>query len=92
MGILKRPKMPEPTAEDKAVTARQKVALNKEIEEQEKRLKALARGGLGTRSMLAAATPMAAKSKSGSGRTITIPSMFNQPSRTYTIPSGNTTA
>ena len=34
MGILKRPKMPEPTAEDKAVTARQKVALNKEIEEQ----------------------------------------------------------
>tara|TARA_B100001094_G_scaffold59835_1_gene55259 strand:+ start:1427 stop:1705 length:279 start_codon:yes stop_codon:yes gene_type:complete len=75
MGLLKRPKMPEPTAEELAVTARQKVALNKEIEDEEKRLKALSRGGLGTRSMLAAATPMGNKAKSGGkkrGQTFTL--------------------
>ena len=91
MGFMKpkAPKPPEPTAQELAMTARQKASLDKEIEEEEKRLKAVARGGLGTRSMLAAATPMGNKSKSKRGRTITIPSMFNQPSRTYTIPSDN---
>ena len=99
MGFMKpkAPKPPPPTAEELAMTARQKASLDKEIEEEEKRLKAVARGGLGTRSMLASATPMGSKSKKsggtkGSGRTITIPSMFNQPSRTYTLPSGNTNA
>ncbi len=64
MGFLKRPKAPEPTAQELAVVERQSRRLDEEIEEQEKRLKAIARGRLGTASLLAQAQP----TSTGSGR------------------------
>ena len=42
MGFLKRPKAPEPTAQELAIVERQSRRLDEEIEEQEKRLKAIA--------------------------------------------------
>ena len=62
MGFLKRPKAPEPTAQELAVVERQSRQLDEEMEESEKRLKALARGKLGSKSLLAKS---AAKSTSG---------------------------
>ena len=47
MGFMKRPKAPEPTAQELAVVERQSRQLDEEMEESEKRLKALARGKLG---------------------------------------------
>lgn len=52
---MKRPKTPEPTAQEKAVVERQSRMLDEEMEESEKRLKALARGKLGSKSLLAKA-------------------------------------
>ena len=49
---MKSPKAPKPTAQQLAVERRQSMALDKEIEEQEERQRALARGQLGTRSLL----------------------------------------
>lgn len=49
---MKRPKAPKPTAQQLAVERRQSMALDREIEEQEERQRALARGRLGTRSLL----------------------------------------
>ena len=69
MGFLKRPKAPEPTAQELAVVERQSRRLDEEIEEQEKRLKAIARGRLGTASLLAPGTqtsPKSMRSRSGS--------------------------
>ena len=55
MGFLKRPKAPEPTAQELAGVARQSRMLDEETEEMEKRLKAAARGKLGSKSLLAKA-------------------------------------
>lgn len=52
---MKRPKIPEPTAQELAVVERQSRQLDEEMEESEKRLKAIARGKLGPRSLLAKA-------------------------------------
>lgn len=49
---MKRPKAPKPTAQQLAVERRQSMALDKEIEEQEERQRALSRGQLGTQSLL----------------------------------------
>ena len=49
---MKRPKAPEPTAQELAVVERQSRMLDEEMEESEKRLKALARGKLGSKSLL----------------------------------------
>ena len=62
MGFLKRPKAPEPTAQELAGVERQTRMLDEETEELEKRLKATARGKLGSKSLLAKAK----SSKSGS--------------------------
>lgn len=64
MGFLKRPKMPEPTAQELAGVERQSRMLDDETEEMEKRLKAAARGKLGSKSLLAKAS----KKASGLGR------------------------
>lgn len=65
---MKRPKAPKPTAEDRAMVMRQQAALDEEIAEGEKRLKAVTRGTLGTKSLLAkASAPKAAKKRSGTG-------------------------
>ena len=63
-GLFKRPKAPEPTAQELAGVARQSRMIDEETEEMEKRLKAAARGKLGSKSLLAKAT----KKTSGGGR------------------------
>ena len=55
MGFMKAPKAPKPSAEETAMVERQRRELDEEMEEQEKRLKAVARGTLGTKSLLARA-------------------------------------
>jgi len=52
---MKRPKAPKPTAQEVAMDIRQKRALDEEIGEQEQRFKALARGKLGSASLLGGA-------------------------------------
>ena len=71
---MKKPKKPEPTAREVAITARQERALDEEIAEQEGRLRAARRGRLGTRSLLAGAptTRRAAASTMGRGRAATV--------------------
>jgi len=49
---MKAPKAPKPTAQQLAVERRQAMALDEEIREQEERFRAMARGQLGTRSLL----------------------------------------
>lgn len=49
---MKSPKAPKPTAQQLAVERRQAAALDEEIEEQEERFAAIARGKLGTKSLL----------------------------------------
>jgi len=49
---MKAPKAPKPTAQQLAVERRQAAALDEEIREQEERFKAMARGKLGTKSLL----------------------------------------
>ena len=51
-GLLKSPKAPKPSAQEVAIERRQQVALDKEIEEQEDRLRAATRSRLGTKSLL----------------------------------------
>ena len=52
---MKKPKAPKPTAQEVAMDIRQKQALDEEIGEQEQRFKALARGKLGSASLLGGA-------------------------------------
>jgi hypothetical protein len=52
---MKRPKAPKPTAQELAGVARQSRMIDEETEEMEKRLKAAARGKLGSKSLLAKA-------------------------------------
>ncbi len=49
---MKSPKAPKPTAQQIAVERRQSAALDEEIAEQEERFRAMARGKLGTKSLL----------------------------------------
>ena len=49
---MKKPKAPKKTAQEVALERRQSSMLDEEIEEQENRLKAGARGQLGARSLL----------------------------------------
>ena len=49
---MKAPKAPKPTAQQIAVERRQAAALDEEIREQEERFAAMARGKLGTKSLL----------------------------------------
>jgi phosphoglycerate dehydrogenase-like enzyme len=58
---MKSPKAPKASASDEAMIARQGMQLNEEIAKNEKRLKAVARGGLGTKSLLGTAKQAAAK-------------------------------
>jgi len=52
---MKSPKAPKPSNEELAMTARQSRALDEETDEMEKRLKAVTRGTLGSKSLLAKA-------------------------------------
>ena len=64
-----KPKKPKKTAQEKAMVKRQTLLLDKEIAEQEKRLKSMARGKLGAKSLLRGA-PMAAKSPQTENRMV----------------------
>ena len=61
---MKRPKQPKPTAEETALVARQQIQLDKEIEEEERRIKSVRTGQLGVKSMLGKG---ASKSRGGAG-------------------------
>jgi len=67
---MKSPKAPKPSNEEIAMTARQSRALDEETEDMEKRLKAVTRGTLGSKSLLAkaggAASAGGASSRGGS--------------------------
>ena len=54
------PKPPPPSAEEKAMTRRQRIRLDKEIAENERRLKAMAQSKLGKKSLLRTAEQAAA--------------------------------
>ena len=58
---MKRPKAPKASAADQAMIARQGMQLNEETAKNEKRLKAVTRGSLGTKSLLSTAKQAAAK-------------------------------
>ena len=66
MGFLKKTKKPQPSAQELAVTMRQTAALDKEVEEQEERLKAMARKKLGSVSLLGGAPRSRAEAATGS--------------------------
>lgn len=61
---MKRPKQPKPTAEETALVARQQIQLDKEIEEEERRIKSVRTGQLGVKSMLGKG---ASQSRGGAG-------------------------
>jgi len=65
---MKSPKKPKKTAEQKAVEHRQRSMLDEEIEEQEGRFKALARGKLGRVSLLSGAPKTVSEAVRGSSR------------------------
>jgi len=66
-GLFKRPKAPEPTQQEIASVARQQRMLDEETGQNERRLKAVARGRLGSSSLLASATAGGKASASSSG-------------------------
>ena len=59
---MKSPKAPKPTAEENAMVRRQQMELDEETAKTEKRLKAVSRGTLGTKSLLASGKTSKAKS------------------------------
>ena len=66
MSFGKKPKAPKPSAQELAVDIRQRRMLDEEIAEQESRFKALARGKLGSVSLLGGAPRSRAEAASGS--------------------------
>tara|TARA_R110000803_G_scaffold1210_1_gene3944 strand:+ start:734 stop:988 length:255 start_codon:yes stop_codon:yes gene_type:complete len=62
---MKSPKAPKPTAQELAGVARQSRMIDEETEQLEKRLKATARGKLGSKSLLAKASSTASSKASG---------------------------
>ena len=64
----KKAEKPVATAEETALQRRQESLLNKEIEEEEERLKAGARGKLGFKSLLSGAAPTVSAAASGGAR------------------------
>lgn len=82
---MRAPKMPGPSAEEQAMTRRQREALDEEIEENERRLKAMTQGRLGKRSLLGMGGGATAPKKSG--LTIT-PGFKREGGKTVAIPRG----
>jgi hypothetical protein len=65
---MKSPKAPKPTAQQIAVERRQAMALDEEIAEQEERFRAMARGKLGTKSLLGGVPRSRQAAATGGGR------------------------
>lgn len=68
MGFFSKPKAPAKTAEEEAGAIRTRSLLDKEIEEEEERLRFARRGKLGSRSLLSGAPRSALEAASGSFR------------------------
>jgi hypothetical protein len=64
---MKAPKAPKPTAQETAMVERQRRELDEVMEEEERRTKAIVRGTLGTKSLLAKPSTMGAGNR-GRGR------------------------
>ena len=62
---MKKPKAPQKTAQEVAVERRQQIMLDKEIEEQEDRFRALSRGKTGKASLLGGAPRSRAEAAGG---------------------------
>jgi phosphoglycerate dehydrogenase-like enzyme len=62
---MKSAKAPKPSAADQAMITRQGMQLDEEMAKNEKRLKAVARGSLGSKSLLGTAKQAAAKQVTG---------------------------
>ena len=83
---MKKPKAPKKTAQEVAVERRQTIMLDKEIEEQEDRFRALSRGKLGRSSLLAGA-PRTRGEAAGRGGMAGIGSLMSGFGGSYTRPS-----
>ena len=62
---MRKPKAPKKTAQEVAVERRQQIMLDKEIEEQEDRFRALSRGKMGKASLLGGAPRTRAEAAGG---------------------------
>jgi hypothetical protein len=82
---MRAPKMPGPSAEERAMTRRQREALDQEIAENEARLKRIASGRLGKQSLLATGSLTKAPKKSGINIT---PGFKREGGKTVAIPRG----
>lgn len=89
MGFLKPPKPPKPTQQENAAVARQARLLDEETAKNEKRLKATARGRLGSASLLANANPVGSNSRSGRNSNGTMMGGGNSGSASGQNPYGN---
>ena len=100
---MKKPKAPKKTAQEVAVERRQQIMLDKEIEEQEDRFRALSRGKMGKASLLGGAPRTRAEAAGGrspamggaatGGRTSMvggIASMMGGANGTYSASAGST--
>jgi hypothetical protein len=100
---MKKPKAPKKTAQEVAVERRQQIMLDKEIEEQEDRFRALSRGKMGKASLLGGAPRTRAEAAGGrspamggaatGGRTSMvggIASMMGGAGGTYSASAGST--
>lgn len=64
---MQKPKRPEKTAEEKAIETRQSMLLDEEIAESEEKLKAIAKGKLGRKSLLKGAPTTRGKAATRGG-------------------------
>ena len=100
---MRKPKAPKKTAQEVAVERRQQIMLDKEIEEQEDRFRALSRGKMGKASLLGGAPRTRAEAAGGrspamggaatGGRTSMvggIASMMGGTGGTYSASAGST--
>ena len=90
---MKSPKAPKPTAQQIAVERRQAAALDEEIREQEERFRAMARGKLGTKSLLGGVPRSRAEAAgTGAGRAAPARTMLGMGGMGGAAPRGGTGA
>lgn len=90
---MKSPKAPKPTAQQIAVERRQAAALDEEIREQEERFRAMARGKLGTKSLLGGVPRSRAEAAgTGAGRAAPARTMLGMGGMRGVAPRGGTGA
>lgn len=88
----KSPKSPEKTAEQAALERRQRSMLDEEIEDTEERLKSLARGRIGTRSLLTGAATTASQAAGTRGSSSAVSTRGKPPGGLMPRTPGRSTA